>query len=190
MARSVVLMSGLIGVGLAIPIVGSFVPSGNLGKGSWAPLDAAEWQTLQTTTTKPVKISFLLKSKDAYLPEQVSHEYVWGIKVAPAKFQAVRPDLFVKGGPASVGYPPINLGFVLFSPICPHLGCRYNWDGPSNKFLCPCHGSVYTLLGEHIAGPAPRGLDPLPLKEQNGTAEVTWIHYETMTPDRIIISYQ
>ena len=31
-------------------------------------------------------------------------------------------------------------------------------------------------------GPAPRGLDPLPLREQNGKAEVTWIDYQSNTP--------
>ena len=61
------------------------------------------------------------------------------------------------------------MGFVIFSPICPHLGCYYNWSDAQNKFMCPCHGSQYTFDGTHIAGPAPRGLDPLPLREQSGS---------------------
>ncbi len=51
--------------------------------------------------------------------------------------------------------------------------------------------AVYDLDGTHLAGPAPRGLDPLPLREQNGIAEVMWIVYQSnTTPDRIVISYQ
>ena len=61
------------------------------------------------------------------------------------------------------------MGFVIFSPICPHLGCYYNWSDAQNRFMCPCHGSQYTFDGTHVAGPAPRGLDPLPLREQSGS---------------------
>ncbi len=87
-------------------------------------------------------------------------------------------------------YPVVNMGFVVFSPICPHLGCYYNWSDAQNRFMCPCHGSQYTLDGTHVAGPAPRGLDPLPLREQSGAAEVTWIIYQSNTPQRIVVSYQ
>jgi len=33
-------------------------------------------------------------------------------------------------------------------------------------------------------------LDPLPLREQSGQAEVTWIVYQSNTPQRIVVSYQ
>ena len=46
------------------------------------------------------------------------------------------------------------------------------------------------LYGPHVAGPAPRGLDPLPFRERNGAAEVTWIVYQSNTPQRIVVSYQ
>ena len=39
-------------------------------------------------------------------------------------------------------YPVVNLGFAIFSPICPHLGCRYSWIDDQKKFVWPCHGSV------------------------------------------------
>jgi nitrite reductase/ring-hydroxylating ferredoxin subunit len=42
---------------------------------------------------------------------------------------------------------------------CPHLGCRVPFCSSSDRFECPCHGSVYNLIGEYIAGPAPRGMD-------------------------------
>ncbi len=189
MAKATLTLSGIIGIGLVVPIVGSLIPTGGSGSGNWAPLTPDEWKELQTATSKPVKLTFTLKSKDSYLPEQSSQEYVWGIKTDPSKFQKLRPDLYVNGKP-DVPYDPINMGFVIFSPICPHLGCRPAWNDGASRFQCPCHGSQFGAEGEHLAGPAPRGLDPLPLREQSGTAEIMWIRYASGVPDRMVISYQ
>lgn len=63
---------------------------------------------------------------------------------------------------------------TVFSPICPHLGCRFNWYPDAKKFICPCHGSVYSITGEVLGGPAPRGLDTLPWKIENGEVYVKW----------------
>ncbi len=190
MANATLVIGGVIGLGLAIPIVGSLLPSSKTAKGNWSPLTADELKQLQAATAKPVKLTFQLKAKDSYLPEQSSEEYVWGIKVDPAKFEAKRPNLFKKGSTAAVdGYDAVNMDFVIFSPICPHLGCRFAWNDGADKFECPCHGSQFDLDGEHLAGPAPRGLDPLPLREQSGAAEIMWIRYKSTVPDRIVISY-
>ncbi len=188
MANATLAIGGVIGLSLAIPIVGSLIPDAN-SKGIWSPLDAKEYALLDSATSTPVKLDFTLKGKDNYLPEQDSPEYVWGIKVDPAKFEAKRPNLFKKGSPAGVPYEVITMNFVIMSPICPHLGCRFNWNSSANKFLCPCHGSQFNFDGTHEAGPAPRGLDPLPLRDRNGKADVMWIHYRSTTPDRIVISY-
>ncbi|HUY41924.1 MAG TPA: ubiquinol-cytochrome c reductase iron-sulfur subunit [Candidatus Dormibacteraeota bacterium] len=191
MVKAVVTMSGVIGVGLAIPIIGGLIPEAGSGAGSWSPLTHAELSELEAATRKPVKLSFTMTTKDAYLPEQTLEDYVWGIKVDPARFRAARPDIFNgPGGKPDVPYDVANMTFVVFSPLCPHLGCRYAWDASANKFLCPCHGSVYNFDGAHLAGPAPRGLDPLPLREKSGIAQVMWIRYQSTTPDRIVISYQ
>jgi len=45
------------------------------------------------------------------------------------------------------------------SQKCPHLGCEVPFCESSGRFECPCHGSIYDLAGEYIAGPAPRGMD-------------------------------
>ncbi len=42
---------------------------------------------------------------------------------------------------------------------CPHLGCRVPFCSSSDRFECPCHGSIYNMIGEYVAGPAPRGMD-------------------------------
>jgi len=51
---------------------------------------------------------------------------------------------------------------------CPHLGCRVPFCESSGRFECPCHGSVYNLTGEYIAGPAPRGMDRFPIEIRDG----------------------
>jgi len=192
MANATLAIGGVVGLTLAVPIVGSLLPSESSQKGSWSPLSAQEIDQLQQATSKPVKLQFTLKYTDGYLPEQAAAEYCWGIKVTDAaKFRAARPDIFNQpDGKADVPYDVVNMNFVLFSPICPHLGCYYSWSDASNRFMCPCHGSQYTFDGTHIAGPAPRGLDPLPMRSANGAAEVTWIVYQSNTPARIVVSYQ
>jgi len=191
MARATLVIGGVVGLGLAIPIVGSLIPEGGQSKGTWAPLSADEFKSLQAATNKPVKLEFQLKSKDAYLPEQSSGEYVWGIKTNKQTFLSDRTDLPKSAVlPFSDGtYDVVTMSFVILSPICPHLGCRPEWHDDANRFQCPCHGSQFTLQGEHVAGPAPRGMDPLPFKEQDGVANIMWIRYESGVPDRVIISY-
>lgn len=192
MANATVVLGGLVGLGVAIPVIASTIPTKEMlaGGKQWYPLNADEFKQLQQSTDKPIKIFFDHKVTDGYITT-ANPEYVWGIKLKPgeeAKMRASRPDLFEsKGG--EVDYPVFNMGFVMFSPICPHLGCHYNWSDTAGKFICPCHGSQFTEYGEHIAGPAPRGLDPLPFEEKSGVAQITWIDYRTIVPSRIIISY-
>lgn len=61
-------------------------------------------------------------------------------------------------------------GKALFalSERCPHLGCRVPFCESSGRFECPCHGSVYDVAGEYLAGPAPRGMDRYPLSLEGG----------------------
>ncbi|MFA5891584.1 MAG: ubiquinol-cytochrome c reductase iron-sulfur subunit [Actinomycetota bacterium] len=49
---------------------------------------------------------------------------------------------------------------------CPHLGCRIPFCESSNQFECPCHGSVFNRKGEYVRGPAPRGMDSFPVREE------------------------
>ncbi len=185
MANMVIGMSGVIGLVLGIPLIASMVPDAR-STTAWTPLTDEEYTKLQAATETPVKVTFNVQTIDAYLTPTDEH-FVWAIKTDEAKMRAKRPELFdVK---AKLPYPVINMGFVLFSPICPHLGCPYDYHPETNQFACGCHGSKYDTLGVHIAGPAQRGLDPLPLRDHNGKAEVTWIHYKGNEPDHVVISY-
>jgi cytochrome b6-f complex iron-sulfur subunit len=47
---------------------------------------------------------------------------------------------------------------------CPHLGCRVPFCESAAQFQCPCHGSIYNVIGEYLQGPAPRGMDRFPIR--------------------------
>ncbi len=53
---------------------------------------------------------------------------------------------------------------VALSEKCTHLGCRVPYCESSNRFECPCHGSVFNRAGELLSGPSPRGLDRHPIE--------------------------
>lgn len=52
-----------------------------------------------------------------------------------------------------------NNRILVLSEVCPHLGCRLNFDKLSNHFLCPCHGSKFDIFGNWIAGPAKKNMN-------------------------------
>jgi Rieske Fe-S protein len=42
--------------------------------------------------------------------------------------------------------------YSALSPICTHLGCTVEIEGP--RLVCPCHGSAYDRAGTVLQGPA------------------------------------
>lgn len=71
------------------------------------------------------------------------------LKIQPADSDAVLYVLAV--GPEE---------YAVVSPICKHLGCTVNVDGP--QLLCPCHGSMYDRTGNVLRGPTQAPLDRFP----------------------------
>ena len=61
---------------------------------------------------------------------------------------------------------------VAFGPQCTHLACAYHWEGDANKFICPCHGSEFSIDGKVLAGPAPRPLDRYLTKIENNRLQI------------------
>ncbi len=48
----------------------------------------------------------------------------------------------------------------VLSSSCAHLGCPVRWilrEG-EGELLCPCHGGIYNINGDYVAGPPPRDL--------------------------------
>jgi menaquinol-cytochrome c reductase iron-sulfur subunit len=56
---------------------------------------------------------------------------------------------------------------VAYSPQCTHLGCAYHWEESGNEFVCPCHGSRFSIDGKVLAGPASRPLDRYPVQVED-----------------------
>ncbi len=72
----------------------------------------------------------------------------------------------------------------VLSSICPHLGCSVSWQKAQNDFLCPCHGSVFEPDGKYVSGPAPRGMDPLPIRTKNGKLQVRFEYFRSNVPNQ------
>ncbi len=53
----------------------------------------------------------------------------------------------------------LNTLFIAITSRCAHLGCPVRWVDAAERFICPCHGGVYDLLGRPVGGPPVRPLD-------------------------------
>jgi cytochrome b6-f complex iron-sulfur subunit len=55
---------------------------------------------------------------------------------------------------------------VAMTAICTHMGCQV---APGRgELVCPCHGSVYSLTGDNVSGPAPKPLAHVDVHVSNG----------------------
>jgi cytochrome b6-f complex iron-sulfur subunit len=65
-----------------------------------------------------------------------------------------------------------NGGFLALSRECTHLGCTVPWVEEENRFVCPCHASIFDIRGVVISPPAPRPLDIYPVTIENNIVKV------------------
>ncbi len=91
---------------------------------------------------RPQEITFQRRIVDGW-KEQLEKAGAWVVK---------RPDGTVRA----------------YSLACTHLGCAYRWEDSSRQFVCPCHGSRFSVGGSVLAGPAPRPLDRYQVKLESG----------------------
>jgi menaquinol-cytochrome c reductase iron-sulfur subunit len=153
---SVGVLTSLCGLVVGIPLIGSFVgPAFRTMKTNW--IKVAEVGTLPEGL--PISLNAADVQVDAYVQESVIR-HLWAVKHSGTEV-------------------------TVFSPICPHLGCHYNWNLATGHFECPCHGSVYAPDGTVLGGPAPRRLDTLPVKIENGGLYVEWKQFRSGTPEKI-----
>ncbi len=108
---------------------------------------------------RPTRLNFFVRAEDAYRHE-TAVQSVWAVKHSASDV-------------------------TVFSPICTHLGCYFKWDEGTGHFECPCHGSVFSITGNVLGGPAPRPLDSLPAKIENGFLLVVWERFEVGIPQKI-----
>ncbi len=145
-------VAGLISVALAIPLLGYVIsPAMKRRVRPWVDVGSVE----DVPIGNPKQLEHVTMIQDGYLKSR-SQKAIWAVK---------QPDGQVK----------------VFSPMCTHLGCGYRWDGEEKKFKCPCHGSVFDIEGQVLAGPAPRPLDLLPSKIENGRLLVEFKEFKPGT---------
>ena len=142
--------AGLIGLGLAIPLAG-YVISPALRRRAQSWVEVGRLDTL--SVGEPAQLEYVTIVRDGYM-EAKTQKAVWAVK---------QPDGAV----------------TVFAPLCTHLGCGYHWDTTDRRFKCPCHGSVYDVTGEVLAGPAPRALDRLPTKIEEGRLLVMYKEFKS-----------
>ena len=75
---------------------------------------------------------------------------------------------------------------TVFTATCPHLGCTVNVADAG--FVCPCHGSQWNAQGARLAGPTPRGLDPLESRINGDAIEVKYEYFKQGVPERESLS--
>jgi len=156
MRAAVGVIGGLAALALAAPMVATLVgPMYRRQPKRFTRLGSVDALPLN----QPVNLSFQDESQDAYVRQAVLHD-VWVIRHSSTEVTA-------------------------FSPICTHLGCHYNWDSQAREFVCPCHGSVFSIDGKVLSGPAPRPLDTLPHRIEKGDLYVEWERFEVGTAQKV-----
>jgi len=65
-----------------------------------------------------------------------------------------------------------NTPYIAISTRCAHLGCPVRWVDAAERFICPCHGGVYDLLGRRVGGPPVRPLDRFPTRLNGDRVEL------------------
>jgi Rieske Fe-S protein len=147
--------ASLLGLILGIPFIRSVIGAGTAArKDKWVKL--ADLQAIPVG--EPVRLNFIRDEQDAFIKQTALHS-VWIVRQSQAEITA-------------------------YSPICPHAGCYYNWSAQLRRFACPCHASVFEINGMVVSGPAPRPLDTLPVKIEDGSLFLTWKRFMAGVADK------
>ena len=148
--------AGVSGLGLAGPLAGYLVsPALKRREQPWVEVGKVD----NLPAGEPKQLDYVATIHDGYV-ETKTHKAVWAVKQADGEV-------------------------AVFSPMCPHLGCGFHWDGGEHKFKCPCHGSVFDVSGQVVAGPAPRRLDRLPSKSEDGRLLVIYKEFKSGVRDQV-----
>jgi menaquinol-cytochrome c reductase iron-sulfur subunit len=148
-------LAAMIGLVTGIPFIRAVINSALLQKLSY--VEVGDFSSLPIG--QPQDMNFQVQVTDAYLQQEVTRS-VWVIKHSSSEL-------------------------TVFSPICTHLGCHFKWNPQTRHFECPCHGSVWTINGKVIGGPAPRPLDILPYKIDNGKLYVEWERFKVGISEKV-----
>ena len=83
------------------------------------------------------------------------------ITLTPGIGEAGKTTVYVRKRNPAIDTDPYDrdIPFIAISTRCAHLGCPVRWVDAAQRFICPCHGGVYDLLGRRTGGPPVRPLD-------------------------------
>jgi menaquinol-cytochrome c reductase iron-sulfur subunit len=83
------------------------------------------------------------------------------ITLTPGIGEAGKTTVYVRKFNPEIDTDPYdrNTPYIAISSRCAHVGCPVRWVDASERFICPCHGGVYDLLGRRVGGPPVRPLD-------------------------------
>jgi menaquinol-cytochrome c reductase iron-sulfur subunit len=83
------------------------------------------------------------------------------ITLTPGIGEAGKTTVYVRKRNPAIDTDPYDrhTSFVALTSRCSHLGCPVRWVDAAERFICPCHGGVYDLLGRPVGGPPVRPLD-------------------------------
>ncbi|HTA46555.1 MAG TPA: Rieske (2Fe-2S) protein [Bryobacteraceae bacterium] len=137
------MLGAIMTLAMAIPtVIYLLVPPRVRKRSGW--IDAGDISQLKPG--EPIELSFQQNSIDGWKVESVK-KTAWVVKEADNQV-------------------------VAFGPQCTHLACAYHWEAAADKFICPCHGSEFSLEGKVLAGPAPRPLDRYVTKIENNRLQL------------------
>jgi menaquinol-cytochrome c reductase iron-sulfur subunit len=143
------------GVVLGLPFIRTIYRSAPVTETGWSEVTKLAALPLN----RPTNIKFPTRSEDAFIRGTVVQS-VWVIKHSETELS-------------------------VYSPVCTHLGCYFSWNQTTQRFECPCHGSVFSIEGKVLGGPAPRPLDTLSYKVENETLSVKWEHFKSGVPEKV-----
>ena len=83
------------------------------------------------------------------------------LTVTPNLGEAGKTTVYMRKFNPEIDTDPYDKGtpYIAISSRCAHVGCPVRWVDASERFICPCHGGVYDLLGRRVGGPPVRPLD-------------------------------
>jgi len=83
------------------------------------------------------------------------------LTVTPNIGEAGKTTVYVRKFNPTIDTDPYDRDtpFIAITSRCAHVGCPVRWVDAAERFICPCHGGVYDLLGRRVSGPPVRPLD-------------------------------
>jgi Rieske Fe-S protein len=96
------------------------------------------------------------------------------ITTTPGIGEAGKTSVYVRKFNPAIDTDPYdrNTPFIALSTRCAHLGCPVRWVDAAERFICPCHGGVYDLLGRRVGGPPVRALDRFQTRVVEGYVQI------------------